>query len=87
MAVVSVQVWTVVPPTCRLTDSWPLVPRARTTIVLLPPVLDDDELVELLDELELLLEDEELDELDDELLLELLDVPSPAQLGATKLPS
>jgi hypothetical protein len=49
--------------------------------------LDDEELEELLDELELLLDDEELDELDDELLLELLDVPSPAQVGAAKLPS
>jgi hypothetical protein len=61
-----------------------------------PEVLEDDELEELLDELELLLDDEELeellddeelDELDDELLLELLDVPSPAQVGAAKLPS
>ena len=45
----------------RLTDSWPEVPRARTTIVLLPPpelllLLDDELLLEelLLLELELL---------------------------------
>jgi len=61
--------------------SSPFVPRARTTIVVLPPP-----------ELELLLEDELLlDELlDDELELddELLDdVPLPLQVGSTKLPS
>jgi hypothetical protein len=66
MLVVMVQVWTVLPPTCRLTDSWPLTPRARTVIELEPP----PEELELLEEVELeLLEDEEeLEELlDDEL--------------------
>ena len=88
-----------VPPTCRLIVSWPLVPRARTTIVLLP-LLDEEEL-ELLLEVEEVLDDElelELDVevlLDDELELEevllevelLLEVPLPTQDGAMKLPS
>jgi hypothetical protein len=57
---------------------------------LLEELLLDEELLELelLDELELLLDDELLEEL--ELLLdedELLLVPSPAQVGAAKLPS
>src|ERR1051326_260067 len=98
MEVVSVQVCTVVPLTCRLIDSWPLVPRARTTMVLLPPVLLEEEELELLleDELELeleelLLEDElelalELLELD-ELLLDEDEPLEPTQLGAIKLPS
>jgi hypothetical protein len=95
MLVVSVQVWTVASSTCRLIDSWPLVPRARTVMVLSPPPLD-----ELL-ELELLLEEDELELLElefDELLLELLedelelddellDVPLPEQVGTSKLPS
>src|SRR5690606_7476917 len=96
MPVVIVQVWTVVPPTCRLTDSEPVTPRARSTIVLSPP-LDEEEL-ELLLELEELLDDELLDEdelefeellelLEDEDELELDDVPSPEQVGNSKLPS
>jgi hypothetical protein len=101
MLVVMVQVSTVVPPTCRLSDSWPATPRARTVMVLLPPpdedeleLLELDELLELellLDEDELLEDDEELLELDEllELLeLELLDEsPSPEQVGTSKLPS
>jgi hypothetical protein len=66
------------------------VPRARTTIVLLPPLLEElelllelEELLELLLELDELLE-EEL-ELEDE--LELLLVPLPEQVGTLKLPS
>jgi hypothetical protein len=76
---------------------------SSSTVSELPPLvllLEDDE--ELLlddedeeDELELLELDDELEELllDDELLeleddeLELLEVPSPAQVGAAKLPS
>jgi hypothetical protein len=75
------------------------VPLARTTIVLLPP-LDEDEL-ELLELEELLLEDEpELLELEEllledelelleleELLLDELEPLEPTQLGAIKLPS
>ena len=74
------------PPTCRLTDSWPLVPRARITIVLPPPLLDEEELELLLEEDELLEEEllEEELELEDELLL---DVPLPEQVGISKLPS
>ena len=59
---VRVQVWIVVPPTCKLIVSWPLVPRARTTIVLEPPLVlpvDEDELELELEELEELLDDEE----------------------------
>jgi hypothetical protein len=47
-------------------------------------LLELDELLE--DELELLLDEDELDVLE-EVLLELLLVPSPAQVGAAKLPS
>jgi hypothetical protein len=76
---------------------------SSSTVSEVPPevLLEDDEELELLldeldaDELELLLEDEELEDLlleEDELdvldeLLELLVVPSPAQVGAVKLPS
>ena len=52
----SVQSATVEPPTFRLMCSSPLVPRARTTIVVLPPPLELLELEELLLELELELE-------------------------------
>jgi hypothetical protein len=65
------------------------VPSARTTIVLEPPLLDEEEL-EVEELLELLLDDElELEELlledDEELLLELTP-PSPTQAGVAKLP-
>jgi hypothetical protein len=62
-----------------------VVPAPLEEELLLELLLDEE--LELLVELELLLDDEELDELDDELLLELLEVPSPAQVGAAKLPS
>jgi hypothetical protein len=53
MLVDIVQVWMAVPPTVRLIDSEPLVPLARTTMVLAPPPLEEEELLleeELLDD-------------------------------------
>jgi hypothetical protein len=79
--VLSVQVATVLLFTRKLTDSLPLVPRARTTKLLVPPPLvllleleeleelEElllEELLELEDELDELELDEELDELDDD---------------------
>jgi hypothetical protein len=82
MLVVSVQVATLLLLMRRLIDSWPEVPRALTTMVLLPPdelleleeleLLDDEELLEL-EELDEELDELELLELDDEELLELED--------------
>jgi hypothetical protein len=83
MLVDIVQVATSVLLTRKLIDSSPFVPRARTTIVLLPPELLDEELLEL-DELllddELELEDELLLDDDEELLLEEELLP-PLQAG------
>jgi hypothetical protein len=83
------------PPTCRLIDSWPLMPRARTAIVCAPLLLLDEEELELLLELELELElllDELLDDDELELLLDEELEPPPAgtstvQAGSLKLPS
>jgi hypothetical protein len=78
MLVVSVQVATLLLFTRKVTDSLPLVPRARTTkLLVLPPLvllleLDEleelllEELLELEDELDELELDDELDELEDE---------------------
>ena len=64
------------------------MPRARITIVLLPPELLDEELeLELLDDEELLLDEEllELEELlDDELELLLVETSSPAQRASPR---
>jgi hypothetical protein len=78
------------PSTCRVIDSWPLVPPTRTRISGLPPhdellelvelLLDDDE--ELLELDELLLDEEELLELllEDELELEELELDEDDEL-------
>ena len=83
MKVLKVQLCTSVPPTRKVIDSIPVVPLARTVMLLLPPPM------ELLEELEEMLEDELLGML----MLEELELddegfgPLPVEhVGNTKLP-